>query len=114
MKAKIGTERNRISPGVSGVHGEAQLDVYLRDQVVRLRPTRRKNALSEEKKIDLHGCGCPYRLSAILLNHRTLALVVEVMMMRTEQGWSGKGNNPDNLPNCEGSSYMNTASFLKV
>ena len=76
MKAKIGTERNRISPGVSGVHGEAQLDVYLRDQVVRLRPIRRKDAFSEEKKIDLHDTH-PYRLASTLLNYRTLALVVD-------------------------------------
>ena len=57
----------------------------------------RKNSLSDWKKKDWYGCGRQYRLPAILLDRRTLALVVDIMMMGTEQGRSDKENDPDSL-----------------
>ena len=97
-------ERNgtsyRISLGVNDVHGEAQLEACLRDQGGSVWSNKaQERSLSRynlrKKPICMTVVAhTAYRPAAILLNHRTLALVIDTIMM---QGLSDKQNNPDNL-----------------
>ena len=95
----------RVSLSIDDVHGEGQLEAYLRDQVFRQCPIRSKNVLSEEKKIDLYDRSHPSRFLTILLNYRTsrtgrwpmmqlCSMVIQtIIMIGTKQGRFDKENN---------------------